>query len=144
MKRREALKIRANIETAAQSLDDKTAYDMRTFYPTWKDLCDKAVLAEKAGFKFVYNCKLYKTAQSGYTFVSHYVPGVGTESLFERIDEQHDGSKYDPIPYDGNMALEKGKYYSQGGVVYVCILDTQIQVSHALAELVGLYVEVVQ
>jgi hypothetical protein len=144
MKRSEALKIRANIETAAQSLDDKTAYDMRTFYPTWKDLCDKAVLAEKAGFKFVYNGKLYKTAQSGYTFVSHYVPGVGTESLFERIDEQHDGSKYDPIPYSGNMALSAGLYYVQDGVVYLCLRDTGIPVYNALSELVGLYVEVVQ
>lgn len=75
--------------------------------------------------------------------MSHYVPGMGTESLFERIDEQHDGSKYDPIPYIGNMALESGKYYSQDGVVYLCTRDTGTAVYNALADLVGLYVETV-
>ena len=62
-------------------------------------------------------------------------------SLFERIDETHDGSKYDPIPYEGNMALESGKYYMQDGVTYLCSRDTGNPVYHALSELVGLYVE---
>ena len=71
-------------------------------------------------------------------------PGTGTESLYARIDEQHDGSKYDPIPYSGNMALEAGKYYSQDGIVYHCTRDTGNQVYNALSELVGLYVERVE
>jgi hypothetical protein len=137
-----AMFITAQINTLA--VDDQTALRMMAYYPDFAELCEQSYTTDKAGFKFVYGGKLYKTVQPVYTFVAHYVPGVGTESLFERIDEQHDGTKYDPTPYEGNMALEKGKYYSQGGVVYVCILDTQIQVSHALAELVGLYVEVVQ
>ena len=62
-------------------------------------------------------------------------------SLFERIDETHDGSKYDPIPYEGNMALENGKYYVQNGVTYLCNRDTGNPVYNALSELVGLYVE---
>ena len=34
-----------------------------------------------------------------------WVPGVGTESIYTHIDETHDGTQYDPIPYDGNMEL---------------------------------------
>lgn len=72
-------------------------------------------------------------------------PGAtGTESLWEEICEQHDGSKYDPIPYNGNMALENGKYYSQNSVVYKCFRDTGNPVYHDLVDLVGLYVEVVE
>ena len=101
--------IRQQINTV--DVDDQTALRMIEYYPTWEDLCSKAVTTEKAEYKFVYGGKLYKTVQVNYTFVSHYVPGSGTESLFVRIDEEHDGAKYDPIPYDGNMELIEGKYY---------------------------------
>lgn len=72
-------------------------------------------------------------------------PGsTGIESLWEEICEQHDGTKYDAIPYNGNMALEAGKYYTQDGVLYQCTRDTGNPVSHALNALVGIYVEVVE
>lgn len=72
------------------------------------------------------------------------VPGAaGTESLYARIDEEHDGTQYDPIPYEGNMALENGKYYTQSDVLYRCTRDTGNPVYNTLAELVGIYVEVV-
>lgn len=135
-----AMFLRQQINTL--EVDDQTALRMREYYPAWTELCEKSVTADKAGYKFTYGGKLYKTVQPGYMFVSHYVPGTGTESLFERIDEVHDGTKYDPIPYDGNMALESGKYYTQDDVLYLCNRDTGNPVYNALAELVGLYVEV--
>lgn len=143
MKRSEALKIRRNLETSVQSLDDDTALEMRTFYPTWEYLCEQSVVADTPGYKFTYGGNLYKTLQAGYAFAAHFVPGVGTESLFERIDEQHDGTKYDPIPYSGNMALESGKYYTENGVLYLCTRDTGAAVYNPLNELVGIYVDAV-
>lgn len=68
---------------------------------------------------------------------------TGTEAIWEEICESHDGTKYDPIPYSGNMALEAGKYYSQDGVTYKCTRDTGNPVYSTLAELVGVYVEIV-
>lgn len=124
------------------NVDDQTALRMIAFYPAWEDLAAKSYTAENAGFKFVHAEKLYKTRQEKHTFSSALVPGEGTESIYERIDEVHDGSKYDPIPYDGNMALENGKYYSQDGVKYICTRDSVNPVYHALADLVGLYVEI--
>ena len=62
-------------------------------------------------------------------------------SLWEEICESHVGTKDDPIPYSGNMALESGKYYIQDGFVYRCTRDTVNPVYNALADLVGLYVE---
>lgn len=119
------------------SVDDATAYRMRSFYPAWEDVIGKAV---DAGYKLTYQGALYKVI-SAHTVQSNWIPGTGTESLYTRIDETHDGTKYDPIPYEGNMALENGKYYVQGGVTYLCTRDTVNPVYNALSELVGLYVE---
>ena len=68
---------------------------------------------------------------------------IRDRSLWEYINETHDGSKYDPIPYDGNMELSEGLHYMQDGVLYRCTRSTGQPVYHALEELVGLYVEVV-
>ena len=120
------------------TVDDNTALRMAEFYPQWKDLIGTTV--DKAGFKFTHGGELYKTIPEQHSFQADWVPGVGTESLYTRIDEQHDGTRYDPIPYSGNMALEAGKYYNQSGKTYLCNRDTGNPVYHALAELVGLYV----
>ena len=142
MRKSEALLYRQRIETAVQSLPDSEALEAVTLYPKWADLIGKTV--DKAEYKFQYNGKLYKTIPANHTFQKNWVPGVGTESIYTRIDETHDGTQYDPIPYDGNMALEAGLYYTQGGVVYLCNRDTGQPVYNALDELVGIYVEVAE
>ena len=120
------------------TVDDNTALRMAEFYPEWKDLIGTTV--DKAGFKFTHNGQLYKTIPEQHSFQADWVPGVGTESLYTRIDETHAGTLTDPIPYSGNMALEAGRYYSQDGAVYLCTRDTVNPVYSALADLVGLYV----
>ena len=119
------------------TVDDATALRMVAYYPEWT-----AGAAYAAGDRLVYNGDLYKVLQA-HTSQETWLPGIGTESLYTRIDEQHDGTKYDPIPYDGNMALESGKYYTQSGMTYLCSRDTVNPVYNALSELVGIYVEVV-
>lgn len=136
-----AMIIKQQINTL--EVDDNTALRMVEFYPEWADLAAKSFTAEKDGFKFVHNGKLYKTRKENHTFSSAWIPGEGTESIYERIDETHDGSKYDPIPYEGNMVLENGKYYTQDGVTYICTRDTGNPVYHAMKDLVGLYVDIV-
>lgn len=131
-----AMLIKQQINTLA--VDDQTALRMIAFYPAWE-----SGKAYAAGDKMVSGGKLYKVLQE-HTSQETWVPGAaGTESLYARIDEEHDGTKYDPIPYNGNMALENGKYYTQSDVLYKCTRDTGKPVYHALSELVGIYVEVV-
>lgn len=115
-------------------VDDEMAYRMREFYPEWKSGMTLTV-----GYKLQYGSRLYRVIQA-HMSQDDWTPDAAA-SLFERIDETHDGSKYDPIPYEGNMALEDGKYYVQDGVTYLCNRDTGNPVYHALSELVGLYVE---
>lgn len=133
--------LRQQINTLA--IDDATAYRMREFYPEWADLVAAQYTTNKSGFKFLHTGDLYKTIPATHTFASQWVPGVGTESIYVRIDETHDGTKYDPIPYNGNMELFAGKYYTQSGQTYHCTRDTGTAVYHPLAELVGIYVEIV-
>lgn len=127
--------LRQQINTLA--VDDATAYRMREFYPEWAEGQSYTV-----GHKLLYGGSLYKVIQA-HTSQAGWKPGVGTESLFTRIDETHDGTKYDPIPYNGNMELFAGKYYTQSGQTYHCTRDTGTAVYHPLAELVGIYVEIV-
>ena len=128
--------LRQQINTLA--VDDATAYRMREFYPEWAEGQSYTV-----GHKLLYGGSLYKVIQA-HTSQAGWKPGVGTESLFSRIDETHDGTKYDPIPYNGNMELLSGKYYTQSGQTYHCTRDTGTAVFHPLAELVGIYVEAVE
>lgn len=122
------------------SVDDNTALRMREFYPDFDELVKRKFTAKDAEYKFQYGDRLYKTAQPNIAFVAHYPPGVGTESMYTHIDETHSGTEDDPIPYEGNMALENGKYYMQDGEIYKCVRDTVNPVYNALADLVGLYV----
>lgn len=129
-----ALLIKEQINTL--SVDDATAVRMTAFYPEWaKDT------AYTVGYKVQYLGKLYKVIQA-HTSQETWTPDI-TASLYTRIDEIHDGTKYDPIPYEGNMTLYNGKYYSQDGVTYLCNRDTGNPVYNKLSELVGIYVEVV-
>lgn len=118
-------------------VDDATALRMVSFYPAWT-----AGTAYSTGYMVQRHGKLWRCLQA-------HTAQVGWEpenaaSLWTQVDESHAGTQEDPIPYEGNMALENGKYYSQGGVVYRCTRDTGNPVYNALSELVGLYVEVVE
>lgn len=125
----------------AQSLDDAQALTVKAIYPQWSEVIGQTV---KLGFKFHHSEKLYKTIQDSLPIQKQWIPGEGTESLYAVIDETHAGTQEDPIPYDGNMALENGKYYSQDGVIYLCNRDTEIPVYQDLKDLVGLYVTAVE
>lgn len=118
----------------ALNVDDNTALRMKSFYPEWASGVSYAV-----GYKVQHSGKLWRCIQA-HTAITGWEPSMATASLWEQIDETHDGTLEDPIPYDGNMALESGKYYIQEGVIYLCNRDTGNPVYNPLAELVGIYV----
>ena len=130
-----AMLIRQQINTLA--VDDQTALRMTEFYPEWT-----SGQGYTAAYKVRYGGKLWRCVQA-HTAQSGWEPSTATASLWEQICENHDGTLADPIPYDGNMALEAGKYYIQDYVIYLCNRDTVNPVYNPLAELVGLYVETV-
>ena len=125
--------VRQQINTL--TVNDNTALRMVEFYPEWS-----AGQAYTAGYKAHRGGKLWRCLQA-HTAQNGWEP-ENAASLWTEICESHDGTKYDPIPYNGNMALQIGKYYIQNNILYLCNRDTVNPVYNALAELVGLYVEI--
>ena len=113
-----AMLVRQQINTL--TVDDQTALRMAAFYPEWNCLIGQTV--DKSEYKFRHNGKLYKTIPANHTFQADWVPGVGTESIYVRIDEAHDGTKYDPIPAARGMEYVYGLHYadSEDSKLYLC------------------------
>lgn len=129
-----------------------SAVDMikhKSFAPKWGvDEGFKEGDTVKKGDKFTYEGKLWAVLQD-HTIMPHYYPSINTASLYAEVTPDYNeqgeemGTLENPIPYEGNMVLENGKYYAQDGVTYLCNRDSGNPVYHALKDLVGLYVEVV-
>ena len=126
-----------------------SAVDMikhQQFAPKWGEDIKEGDSVVK-GDKFTYNGKLWAVLQD-HTILAHYEPSINTAALYVEVTPDYNeqgeemGTLENPIPYEGNMILENGKYYSQDGVTYLCNRDTINPIYHALKDLVGLYVEV--
>lgn len=140
MTRSEAIRYRTVIEQAAQSLPDKEALSAVTLYPRWEAGTEYTEAAGRpVGYRVCLGDRLYKLRQE-HTSQIGWEPEQAA-SLWEQVCESHTGAADDPIPYEGNMALVAGLYYSQDNRLYRCIRDTGNPVYHRLEELVGLYVE---
>ena len=130
--------VRAGIQT--MGLTDTESLKVKDLYPEWESKMGQQV---NVGEKYRYDGRLWKVLQQ-HTVQETWKPGEGTESLYTEVTESHAGTKEDPIPYNNNMELENGKYYSQDWVTYICTRDTGIPVYNPLADLVGIYVEVAE
>lgn len=140
-------------KTSAQSLPDTLALQAAALYDDFEDIVGQTV---EKGFKFRYDGKIWKVAQAKLTIQSIYPPGVGTESLYTVIDEEHGGTASDPIPAAVNMEYEYGKYYSENGKIYLCkrggLTDEQAQAMYGQkitlqflpSQLIGQYFVVVE
>lgn len=133
--------IAQNAVERLNGLTGSEALANKNLYLTWGECIGKNAVK---GFKFIYDDKLYEVIQASLTIQEQWIPGQGTESLYAEINEENAGTLEDPIPYNNNMQLYNGKYYTQDGVVYLCNRDTGIPVYNALKDLVGVYVEVVE
>lgn len=113
--------------TAAQALEKKE------FFPKWEDEIGNE---HYAGYRFQYGGTLYKVLQP-HTFAAEWVPGTGTESLYKVVHVDHEGTEEDPIPWEHNMELVEGLYYTDKDALYLCIRDSGIALSYDLADLVS-------
>lgn len=134
MKMRQVMKLRQIIEQLSASLPDSTAVDVPELFPMWQPDHAYAV-----GDRLQYEHILYKVRQA-HTSQSVWPPDL-TPALYEVVTVE-DGTREHPIHYAPGMALEEGKYYTENDVEYLCIRDTGVPIYNALADLVGIYVEV--
>lgn len=124
----------------SMDLTDEQSLQFKTLYPKWESFIGKSL---EQNYKVLYNDKLYKVRQKINTVLENQAPSIDTAALYEEINETNEGTFEDPIPYNNNMELFEGKFYSQDGITYKCTRNTEQPVYHQLSELVGLYVEMV-
>ena len=94
------------------------------------------------GYKVSYENRLYEVIQE-HTSQADWTPNI-TPSLFKVVQVEATGSIDDPIEWEQGMELFNGKYYTENGVKYFCNRDSGMGMAYDLANLVGLYVEVVE
>lgn len=144
LKRAEELVKKNKEEINTLGLTSEQALEVKDMFPMWESFVDTVITT---GTRFQYDGKLWEVLQD-HTVLSHYQPSINTAALYKEVvletneEGEVNGTLENPIPYEGNMVLESGKYYSQDGVVYLCNRDSGNPVYHNLSELVGLYVEV--
>lgn len=136
--RARARQLRKMIERASASLSDTDALDAVELFPVWA-----AGVIYEIDVRIQHNEVLYKVRQA-HTSSEIYPPGSqGTEALYAEVEKPGQGDTPDnPIPYNNNMELIEGKYYSQNNVVYICTRSTGVPVYNNLADLIGIYVDV--
>lgn len=116
-------------------LSTSEALQVKERHPKWKIGIDVV-----KGHRYQYGEDLWEVLQ-GHKTQENWKPSLETASLWKRVDEEHAGTKDDPIPYAPPMEIFKDKYYTQSKVLYKCIRDSGQPLSHNLPDLVGNYVE---
>lgn len=120
------------------TIPDEIAVEMPEVFDNWESLIGNTLVKDRV---ISHNGKTYRILME-HQAQKQGVPGTsGSESLYVVIDKKHNGTPKDPIPYNGNMELVEGKYYSQAGITYKCTRSTGQAVYHDLSALVGIYVE---
>lgn len=97
-------------------LSPSEALQVKDRYPEWK-----TGINVKTGERYRVDNVLWECVKDHLT-QDNWKPSTATLSLWKIVDaEEHSGTIEDPIPYKQNMALEFNKYYTQDGVLYLCI-----------------------
>lgn len=92
------------------------ALQVKDRYPEWE-----TGINVKTGERYRVDNVLWECVKDHLT-QDNWKPSTATLSLWKIVDaEEHSGTIEDPIPYKQNMALEFNKYYTQDGVLYLCI-----------------------
>lgn len=127
------------IQQARQIEDEQEALKVQSLYKSWHMQIGKELTASEY---IQHEGKLYKVLQT-HRAQEIWIPGQGTEALYALIVKDATGEIDDAIPYEPNMEIFKGKYYTQYDILYVCTRDSQAPIYYNLADIVGLYVDVV-
>lgn len=120
------------------TLNDNTSLSVKTLFPKWEEVIGQSLQKD---FKLLYDNKLYKVIQQ-HTAQKDWIPSE-LPALYGLITKRNSGTIEDPIVYERNMILEKGKYYIQNDTLYKCITDSIVGYDTDLVDLLSL-LEIVQ
>ena len=118
MRKSEALKIRANIETGAQAIPDESALETVSLFPTWR-----SGTAYTVGYRVRYNGILYRciTAhESQETWTPDVSPSLWTKVLVE------DGKILPWEQHDSTNAYRKCEKVTHNGQTWISDVDGNV------------------
>lgn len=129
--------MREDFNARTTTSNEDALHFMMIVYP-----CDHYVgKSLKAGQLVTWEDRIYRVRQDIPVVLADQMPSVDTAAIYEVIVKDHEGTMEDPIPYNPPMEIFAGKYYSQNDALYLCNRDSGTAISHDLASLIGLYVE---
>ena len=105
----------------ATDIPDEQALEMPDLFYTWDEVL---AAGEQLEADTVLNLdgQLYRVVQP-VTPQEHQRPdGEGMLAIYRPIDQTHEGTKEDPVPFVYGMDVQQGTYYSSGGKTYLCNL----------------------
>lgn len=126
------------IKTARQITDDQEALAVKCLYKNWSKQLGRELTV---GEYVQHGDRLYRVLTT-HVAQANWEPGVGTESLFVVVDKTHAGTMEDSIPWNANMECEEGKYYSEDGVIYLCVRSSGIALQCKITDVLGNYFQV--
>ena len=132
--------IKMAVKQARKITDDQEALELKMLYKQW----EKQIGRELTVGEYVqHGDRLYRVLTT-HVAQENWEPGVGTESMFVVIDKVHAGTIDDSIPWNANMECEEGKYYSEDGVIYLCIRTSGIALQCKIVDVLGSYFQLAE
>ena len=131
-------KLKQLLQEQVSQQTDEEALDNIELFPTW---ISKIGVQVNQGDRLYFDDKLFKVLQT-HTPQEQWRPDATASLYVQVVIESEQGTIDNPIPFELNMELIEGKYYTEYDVKYLCIRELAQSVWH-LADLVGNYVEVV-
>lgn len=132
--------VKMAIKQARQITDDQEALAVKCLYKNWSKQLGRELIV---GEYVQHGDRLYRVLTT-HVAQANWEPGVGTESLFVIVDKTHAGTKEDPVPWNANMECEEGKYYSEDGVIYLCVRASGIALQCKIVDVLGNYFQLAE
>ena len=132
--------VKMAIKQARQITDDQEALAVKCLYKNWSKQLGRELTV---GEYVQHGDRLYRVLTT-HIAQENWEPGVGTESMFVVIDKVHAGTIDDSIPWNANMECEEGKYYSEDGVIYLCIRTSGIALQCKIVDVLGNYFQLAE
>lgn len=127
-------------QTQVEALTDDEAKKVPALFPLWET--EKAYAV---GDRVWYQASLYKCVQA-HTSLSTWNPKDAT-SLWANVSEESqdaDGSRERPYAWEQGMTSYNGNYYTENGILYLCIRDSGIPLNFPIASLIGTYFQIAE
>jgi len=129
---------------STMAMDDTMAIKRKYGHAEWTDFIGGQL---ETGNRVLYEDWLWKVRQTINPVLEIYPPSISTAALYERLDETHEGTEFDPKLYAPGMTLEQGLYYTEMEEEtvrkYYCFYGTTYPIYSALKDLVDINVRLV-